>query len=432
MTYVPHSPMNSHALPSRHLNLTLQQGRGTILDQLLVVLWLIVIPLEFPIASALRYPATALVLFATLVYWREVLPLLKRGAFFFLLPALCLLSTLWSDAAMLSIRFGAFMAVTLVICAYTAARLDYRQFVVAVFVASSLLMVGSLLFGQTTFVGGLDGGFAMIGIFPHKNVLGLRMLILIIAAIAILLDSRYAPFWRLIAPVMILPALYLLFGSNSATALVLLFAGGLLTAVVGGIWPLAARIPGLRPLLVSGSIIFVGFTGLAVANIYQVNPYTALLERLDKDTTLTGRTQIWEVGDQLIEEKPVLGLGAGAFWRPGVSQATRISTMFGAENNQFYFHNAYYEVMVHLGVVGLIVFLLTMLKAYWLLIRQWLIAPHLHDGFILTIAAILLVRSFTESELFSVFIMNPMIFWTGVFMVLLNDSKGNLKAYTTA
>ncbi|MCI5047550.1 MAG: O-antigen ligase family protein [Aquisalinus sp.] len=423
MSYAPHTTLHTSAGTGRALNLTLQRGRGTIIDQLLVILWLIVIPLEFPMAAFLRYPATALVLLATIVYWRDVLPLLKRGAFFFLLPALCLLSTLWSDAAMLSIRFGAFMAVTLVICAYTAARLDYRQFVVTVFVASSLLMIGSLLFGQTAYVGGLDGGYAMIGIFPHKNVLGLRMLILIIAAIAILLDRRYAPIWRLAAPVMMLPALYLLLGSNSATALVLLFAGGLLTALIGGIWPLAGRVPGLRPLLISGSIVFIGFAGLAVANIYQVNPYTAFLERLDKDTTLTGRTQIWEVGNQLIEEKPVIGLGAGAFWRPDVNQATRISTLFGAENNQFYFHNAYYEVMVHLGVVGLILFLITMGKAYWLLIRQWLTAPQAQDGFILTIAAILLVRSFTESELFSVFIMNPMIFWTGVFMVLFSDLR---------
>ncbi len=412
------TPAAYSANGTKRFQLSLQRGRGTIIDQFLVILWLIVIPLEFPLASALRYPVTAMVLLAAALHYRDVIPLLKRGRLFFLLPALCLLSTLWSDAPLLSIRFGTFMAVGLVICAYTAARLDHRQFVVMVFISSALLMIGSLLFMQTAYVGGLDGGYAMIGIFPHKNVSGMRMLVLMIAAIAIFLDRGYAPFWRLGALAIMPPAIYLLLGSNSATALVLLLTAGLMVASLGGVWKPAANVRGLR--LVIAALAIVTFSGgsLFVANVYRIDPYTELLSKLDKDSTLTGRTDIWAVGNEVIADRPILGLGAGAFWRPGVDRATRIATMFDAENNQFWFHNAYYEVTVHLGFFGLIVFLITFFHAYKLLIGHWLQHQQAIDAFILTIAAILFVRTFTESEIFSVFIMNPMIFWTGVFMAI--------------
>ena len=169
---------------SKAFSLSFHRGRGGIVDQMLVLMWLIAVPLEFPMASALRYPVAALVLVAIALHRHDVVPLLRRGSFFFLLPALCLLSALWSAAPFLSIRFGLFMALGLIICAYTAARLDYRQFVVMVFLSGALLMIGSLLFLESAYVGGLNGGYAMIGIFPHKNVLGMRMLVLIIAALA--------------------------------------------------------------------------------------------------------------------------------------------------------------------------------------------------------------------------------------------------------
>ncbi len=419
----PTSVVQSSAYPSKSVSISLQPGRGTLIDQLLVVLWLFAIPLEFPMASAFRYPVTLLVLLAVMARWRDVVPLLKRGALFFLLPALCLLSALWSDAPLLSVRFGLFMTIGLIICAYTAARLDHRQFVVAIFAGSAILMIGSLIFMRTTFVGGLDGGYAMIGIFPHKNVLGMRMLILLIAAIAIILDHGYGKFWRLAGLAIIAPALYLLFGSNSATALVLLFTAGLLTATLGGVWRPAAKIHGLRLVLAASAVIALAGASLIVTNVYRINPYTEILERLDKDSSLTGRTEIWRIGNQIIEDHPVTGVGAGSFWRPGVDKATRISSMFDTENNQFWFHNAYYEVTVHLGIVGLILFLITIGKAYWILIQHWLMQQRVIDGFIVTIAAILLVRTFTESELFSVFLMNPMIFWTGVFMALLPTQR---------
>ena len=404
--------------PSRTFSLSLQRGRGTIIDELLVIAWLIAIPLEFPMAAAFRYPVTLTILLALIIHRRDVFPLLRKGAVFFALPALCLVSILWSDAPLQSLRYGTFMAAGLGICAFTAARLDHRQFVNAVLISGSALCLASLIFMRTDFVGGLDGGYAVIGVFPQKNVLGVRMLILTVAALCVLMDRGYEKIWRLLGLAIIAPAMFLLLKSNSATALVLVIAAGLLVVTLGGIWRPAAQIRGLRSAL--AALALIGFAGasLYVANVHRINPYTEILKKLGKDTSLTGRTDIWRIGNKVIAEKPVLGTGAAAFWRPNVNKATQISRMFNIEDNRFYFHNAYYEVTVHLGFIGLILFLFVMAKIYSILLKDWLLNQRAHDAFFIGIAAILLVRSFTESELFSVFLMNPMILFVGVFMAL--------------
>lgn len=392
--------------------------RATIIDLLLVILWIIVLPLDFPLAAPIRYPVAALVIIVAVIHYRDVLPLLKRSLIFFLLPGLALLSVLWADFPTYALRFSLLMSVGLMIALYTAARLNHRQLVICVFIAMSLLCLASFAYMQKAYVGGLDGGWAVIGVFPHKNVLGGRMVLLLIAAYSILFDKDYAPFWRLAAMAMQFPAWYLIFACNSATALLLALGVTVMLATLGGVWRNASRVKGLRPVLVAIALMGMGLGSLYLVNVERINPYTEVLEKLGKDQNLTGRTDIWEVGNRVIKERPILGRGAGSFWRPGVSKATQISTQFQAENNQFYFHNAYYEVTVHLGVVGLALFIFTFFKAYYWLIRDWLRHQNNRDPFFMALGSVLLLRTMTESELFSVFLANPVIFWTGVFLAL--------------
>ena len=412
------------APPGKAFPLTLQRGRGTIVDQLIVIAWLLAIPMEFPMAAPLRIPVALLVLVAAVIHYRDVLPLVKQGALFFILPGLCFVSLLWSDAPLLTLRFSVFLILTLIICAFTAARLDHRQFVTAVLISGSILCLASLAFMRTAFVGGVDGGYAVIGVFPQKNVLGMRMLVLIIAALCVLMDHRYEKLWRALALAMLAPAMFLLLQSQSATSLILVIAVGFMVLTLGGIWRPAARIRGLRPALVALAVMAFGAGSLYVVNVERINPYMEVLDRLGKDTSLTGRTTIWAVGNEVIAERPVLGVGAGAFWRAGVNEATWLARAFHIENNEFYFHSAYYEATVALGFVGLVVFLITLGVLYWTVIKDWLIRQRQLDPFFIGIAAILFIRTFVESELFSVLLMNPMILWVGVFLAVRRQLYG--------
>jgi exopolysaccharide production protein ExoQ len=401
------------------LGRSLQKGKGNVVDEILVVLWLIFLPLEFPMAAPLRYPVAFLVLAMVVLHWRQILHSFKHVKWFFLLPALCLLSVLWAAAPFEALRFGVLLAIGFIVALYTAVRLDHRQFVVAILISSSLLMLASLFNMEKQLVGGIDGGYAVIGVFPQKNVLGVRMLILSLAAFVVLTDRRYGNIWRLLAAGALLPAAFLLFKAQSATALLLYIGALSLVGFLVIIWRPAARVRGLRPVLVAGMVMLATLGSLVMTNVLRLDPVDKVLSGLGKSTTLTGRTDIWQVAQQSIAENPVLGLGAGNFWRDDVNAAVSIANRFHHEGSQFYFHNAYYEVTVDLGFIGLALFVWLFVTGLYLVVRHWLTHQRDIDPFFIGMAAIIFMRSFTESEMFSTFLMNPMIFWTGVFMAAL-------------
>ncbi|MEE9329973.1 MAG: O-antigen ligase family protein [Parvularculaceae bacterium] len=405
-------------LHRRNLAVNLQAGRGTIMDELVTICWLIFLPMEFAMGQPLRMPVFAGVMLLVILHWRQVVPLLKRGWPFFLLPAFCLISTLWSGAPLQSLRYGILIALMLIICAWTAARLTHRQIVVAVLISGAILGLMSIANPDIGYSPGIQGGMAMSGVFPQKNVLGMRMLVLIMASLTILVAKGYALRWKLLGAAVLLPAFYLLVGSKSATSLLLLGATGGLILFLSMVWRPAVKVRGLRGAIVAAAVIATSLGGLVLANVYQVDPVEEVLDRLGKNKTLTGRTDIWLVAETVIDEHPFLGVGAGAFWRREENAATKITAMFQVKDYTFFFHNAYYEVRVHLGVLGVGLFVLTCFLAYRQLIGHWLARQRTTDPFFLAIAAILLVRMVTESEMFMVFLMNPMLFWTGVFLAL--------------
>ena len=407
-----------HPLPARTFGVNLQAGRGSIIDELVTICWLIFLPMEFAMGQPLRMPVFALTMLMVILHWRQIVPLLKRGWPFFLLSGFCLISTFWSGAPLQSLRYGILIALMLLICAWTAARLTHRQIVVAVLISGTILCLMSVAAPDIGYSPGIQGGMAMSGVFPQKNVLGMRMLVLIIASLTIILAKGYGFAWKVLGGAVLVPAFYLLLGSKSATALLLLGATGGLIFFISMVWRPAVKVRGLRGALLAGAVIATSLGGLVIANVYQVDPVEKVLNRLGKNKTLTGRTDIWLVAETVIDDHPILGVGAGAFWRREENAATKITAMFQVKDYTFFFHNAYYEVRVHLGVFGVGLFVLTCFLAYRQLIGHWLARQGTTDPFFLMIAAILLVRLVTESEMFMVFLMNPMLFWTGVFLAL--------------
>ena len=396
----------------------LQTGKGNMLDELLTILWLIVLPLEFPMAAPLRYPVALLMLVMIGLHWRDMIPALKRARLFFLLPALALLSALWAAAPFEAIRFAVLMSIGLLVALYTATRLNHRQFVVAVLISSTILMVASLFNMQRQFVGGIDGGYAVIGVFPQKNVLGVRMLILSFAGLIALSDKNYDPVWRLLGGAILLPAAILLFKAQSATAVLLYLALISLLGFLVLIWRAAIRVRGLRALLLSALVAIGSLGGLLLSNLLRFDPWKDGLQALGKSTTLTGRTDIWQVALDAIEKNPLLGVGAGNFWRDEVNAAVIIANQFQHEGSQFYFHNAYLESGVALGLPGMLLFIALFFTGLFLLVRHWWQNQSRLDPFFVAIAMMLFLRSFTESEMFSTLLMNPLILWVGVFFAL--------------
>jgi O-antigen ligase len=259
------------------------------------------------------------------------------------------LSVLWSIDPVTSANAALRLAVSSIIGLYIGATFGLRGIVRAVF---WVLMVTVGLSVLVVFLG-LD--FAIMfdgkarGIFYHKNQLGNRGMLLIVAALVLWIVNKRAScaFAGIVLGILTLGL------AQSATSVVAATAG---VAAVFGI--LALRADGLVVafrLALLGAGLVLGGTFLHMAG---VDPMSLILELLDRDPTMTGRSHLWEAAREQIARRPLLGTGFEAFWISGIDWETlRVLELVGDVGS---FHNTYLELWVNLGLLGLVTALITL------------------------------------------------------------------------
>jgi exopolysaccharide production protein ExoQ len=128
---------------------------------------------------------------------------------------------------------------------------------------------------------------------------------------------------------------------------------------------------------------------------------------LHKDATLTGRTELWQIADQEVAKRPVLGHGFGAYWRHGNIQVEKIWRDFGVPSRAgFNFHNEFVQIKVDLGYVGLAIFVVLALTVLFAIAWRQLTAPTFFTSFALTVLISTYIRLFAEVSLLGPFTLN--------------------------
>lgn len=94
--------------------------------------------------------------------------------------------------------------------------------------------------------------------------------------------------------------------------------------------------------------------GMIVYNGISVGDRASLIDSLlmgrsEQATTLTGRTPLWEELATFSARRPIIGYGYEAFWSPDHIAAISKSQQWTMQSA----HNAYFEVVLQLGFVGL-------------------------------------------------------------------------------
>ncbi|GAB3612417.1 O-antigen ligase family protein [Humibacter ginsengisoli] len=132
---------------------------------------------------------------------------------------------------------------------------------------------------------------------------------------------------------------------------------------------------------------------------------------LGKSADLTGRTDIWDKVIHLAQQKPYFGWGWISYWAPWVEPFKGLAIRNKVEYLQA--HNAYLDVWLQLGILGLVIFALLVLTVFG---RSWFKAvdraPFDEQGVVradvpytaitllpLLFMAALIAQSFTESRL---------------------------------
>lgn len=285
----------------------------------------------------------------------RVLPLL-------LLPALAALSTLWSDVPATTLR-AAIQYGTTIFCGLIAARVVSLPILAAGGMLGGLaVLIYSALNGGYAY-GVVDGSYAFTGAFASKNQLGYFCSLTILFSGAVLMVYRARLAWRAIAGLTCGFALVLLAMSDSATSILsLAFAACILAASLG----LALLTPRTR----TAAIAVLVFGGLALgATALYLGAFDATLAAFGKDTTLTGRTYLWQEGIAQGHENPLAGLGYYAFWTHGRPGAEALWEQFYiASRTGFHFHNTLIEAYVGLGLLGVLLVAGLMVALIWLAI----------------------------------------------------------------
>ncbi len=313
-----------------------------------------------------------------------------------LIPLLALASTLWSDAPQRTARAAIQLLLTIIATVLVCRRIDERSLLLVLFVG----FVGICLLAVPGIPAALSSRFPLAYPFESKNQLGFAAHLLFAIALAVACDARQRSLVRTAALASVPLALLLAWASQSAGAqtsfglTLLLFV----PLVIFGRLPLGWRI---------GLMVLIGAL-LIVALAFQPEIERAIdsfrSDVLQKDATLTGRTYLWEFAARVSAERPVLGHGYYAFWRQGSIDAEGLWRWGGiASRSGFNFHNAFVEMHVDLGLVGLILLITTCAAFASIAIWQQLLRPTVPLAFFIALQAVFYARSLGESGLIAPF-----------------------------
>jgi exopolysaccharide production protein ExoQ len=318
--------------------------------------------------------------------WRLIAGLLRHHPALILLCLWIWLSVAWSVDPSITLRRAlSFSANTVIVCWIAInfpPAMIFRLLTVVALVILALSLLFAVAIPELAFMPD-TGEFR--GVFTHKNGMGLGLVIAVLLT-AISWHSRLLPRSALLMSYLAIALLAVPVGSATTLMLMVLLAG----------LHVPLRIAALPRRMAAGGMLF-----LLIGSLSILLPLFILRNRifmaLGRDVTLTGRTELWDFIDGFIAQRPITGYGYAAFFEVA-SVAEQISARigWGAPNS----HNGYREILLGLGLVGLVLALGILLGALWRAVRLIIRDPHDVAGrFAFLFLCLYLLRNFSEADL---------------------------------
>jgi len=302
-----------------------------------------------PIENPERYfwaPLDAIVFYFLIRQSRLFVGVLKENRAIALWPALAAASAIWSVLPSTSLYFGLQLLMTILAGVLLCLYADLQKILILLFIGLFLTALASLAVCLAHFSRAFGANGEWLGVFPHKNFLGLYMTLFVITAIC-LFYSR----WRRVLTLsgfMLGVALILL--SRSGTALL-----SLLICFAVFVFLSAARYGNNALATLTGLTIAGAAAAAFIVGSGEFDVGTKILAALGKDSTLTGRTTIWDFGWEQFLHDPILGVGYRAYWDSPLTSSGMLQAVM--KQSLPHFHNNFLDVAVGLGSVGLLLFL---------------------------------------------------------------------------
>ena len=321
------------------------------------------------------------------------------------LAALVVLSTVWSQFPLYTVRHSIPFAMAGMFGLYLALRFPLQRQLAILRVTMIALAVGTVVMALAFPRLGLDaspGHHAdWQGVFTQKNACGRVM---VLATAVLLADWKTS--WDRVASAALFLVVMFMSGSRSAW----LVEGAVL--VLWATLSVAKRMDSrTRVIAALGAVMALSATVCAGYFFFPV-----VAQWMGRDATLSGRTLIWKQVWIFILQRPLLGWGYDAFWRGTHGEAFQV--MATVRFMVFHAHNGFLEILLELGVAGLALFALSYTRAWrrlWPVLRAGEVDRVMWMVFVL---ALILLYDLDE---------NTLLIYNGLFWVLYVAALANVE-----
>ncbi len=303
-------------------------------------------PTDYSSLQLLFFANYLITLLLLIARWKKAIYVVTKDWTIVLLIGMALLSLIWSSTPELTRVRSIALAGTTLFGLYLASRYTIREQLKLLGWSFGIIIIMSFLFAIVIpkygiMPAGVHTG-AWRGIYVHKNLLGRMATIGAMVFLILAMDTKQ---WRWIPWTGLGLSFGLLLLSKSSSSMINF---GAIFAIVPIYSVFRWRYQILLP-----SIIAIVALGASFSLWFSANAAT-LLGTIGKDTTLTGRTDIWPYIIEMIGKQQWLGYGYSAFWSDWNSPGAYI--WYAAKWTPPNAHNGLLDLWLELGLVGVVIF----------------------------------------------------------------------------
>lgn len=315
----------------------------------------------------------ALIILAAITLYRRKIPwrrIIRSNRWLFWALVLCAVSILWSGFPVVALKRVVKLVGSVLVAMVVLTELPVADSISTVLRRVLLLHIPADIILVKYFRAiGVDwdylGTEMWVGLTRHKNSLGQVCLTAAVYFIWDILRMENRKSIRCGVNVLyLLMILYLMTGptGSRSTTSVIVLAIGLIT--LAGLRFIPRDRQALNRYMLKGAVamLFVVLVAGLTMTAFEGDATVTgqFLKATGKDTTLTGRTDLWLDILEIAGRNPVLGVGYGSFWIGGKANNLWERHIWRPQEA----HNGYLDIYVQLGLVGLALMALMLFSSF--------------------------------------------------------------------
>lgn len=346
----------------------------------------------------------------TLKDFINVLAVLSYQApFFCWLLLMSTFSFLWSNIPLISLRGCLTILLTSVLAIYFAKQYTWKEIYRFWRWISIIIVILSIAVAIQE-----NQQPSWFGILGHKNQFSFLMAQ---TAVLWLMHAFYSPKQRRLSLVFVVLSVFGLIKGESGASKVLIVA-------LLSLWGYFGFVKKLKVQWAVVSVILFMILSVFLTIIITENLKFIVVDTLNKDLTLTGRTEFWPLIVDKINERPILGYGVSGFWQAwrGADDPSSDIIVVKTQFRPGHAHNGFLDLALGLGWLGLGLFACSFFNNIAKAVIYLSRTPLPEAGIPLLLLNYTLLTNFTETGLMGV---TGIWFWYVVTTVRLTlDTSG--------